>query len=166
MRRVMSALLSACVLVSLSILTGPAKAGDYYDDGYSRPRHSYNTWSNSDCCYKKVVRVHYRRLENEGYYDRSYRQSNYDRPSYRQSYYDRPSYRQSYYDRPSYRQSYYDRPYRSSYTYDSPRRYGYDSYVSSGYSGYSSYADNCYKRSVPIGDDRGGWVWGTKSRCY
>lgn len=153
MRRVMSALLSACVLVSLSILTGPAKAGDYYDDGYSRPRHSYNTWSSSDCCYKKVVRhersVHYRRLHDEGYYDRPHRQS--------------------YYDRPSYRQSYYDRPYRSSYTYDSPRRYGYDSYVSSrysGYSGYSSYADNCYKRSVPIGDDRGGWVWGTKSRCY
>lgn len=159
MRRVVSALLSACVLVSLAILTSPAKAGDYYDDGYYRPRHSYNynTYYSTDCCYKKIVRhersVHYRRLNDESYYDRPYRHS--------------------YYAPPSYRPSYYDRPYRSSYTYDSPRRYGYDSYVSRGYVSsysnyptYSSYADSCYQRSVPIADDRGGWVWGTKTRCY
>ena len=141
MRRVVSALLGACVLVSLGLVTGSAKAGDYYDDGYYRSRHS-NSWTSSDCCYKKIVRhernVHYRRLENE-------------------SYYDRPRY-----DDRSYRQSYYDRPYRS-YTYETPRRY-VDSY--SGYSSYSSYADSCYKRSVPIADNRGGWVWGTKSNCY
>lgn len=145
MRRVMSAILSACVLVILALPTSPAKAGDYYDDGYYRPRHSSSTWYSSDCCYKKIVRhersVHYRRLHDEGYYDRN---------------------------------GYYDRPYRHGYSYDRPRRYGYDSYVprryvTDGYyrnGGYASYADSCYRRKVPIADDRGGWVWGTKSNCY
>ena len=143
MRRVVSVVMSACVLISLAILTGPAKAGDYYDDGYYRQRHS-SSWSSSDCCYKKIVRhersVHYRRLNDESYYDRP---------------------------------RYDERPYRRSYTYDTPRRYydnrHYDNrYSRSSYYGsnYSSYADSCYRRSVPIADNRGGWVWGTKSNCY
>lgn len=143
MRRVESVALSTCVLVSLAILTSPAKAGDYYGDGYSRPRHS-NAWYSSDCCYKKIVRhersVHYRRVDEDRYHDRS---------------------------------SYQDRSYRRSYTYESPRRYVNDGYSRYGYSrpgysssGYSSYADSCHRHRVQIDDGRGGWVWGAKINCY
>jgi hypothetical protein len=145
MRRVVSAMLSACVLVSLSILTGPVKAGDYYDDGSYRQRNSNNTWYSSDCCYQKIVRhersVHYQRLDDERSYDR---------------------------------QSYYDRPYSRSYTYDKPRQYEDYSYaprrhVSYNYSGYSSYAgyssydDIC--RRHRLADGLGGWVWAVRAGC-
>ena len=116
----------------------PRQSRDDYDDGYHRHR-SNNVWYSSDCCYKKVVRhersVHYRRIDNDGYYDRP-------------SYYDQP-YRRSYTN--------YDTPRR----YDTDRYYsGY-----SNYSSYSSYADSCYLRSVRIDDNRGGWVWGTRRVC-
>ena len=152
--RIAIAALCSCVLVSLGVLANPAKAGDYYGDGY-RHRHSDNVWYSSDCCYKKIVRhersVRYSRIQDERRYERH---------------------------------GYYDRPYRPSYTYDSPRRYdysytprrsvydGYNGYNGyNGYSGYagiaySSHADSCYRRRVPIEDGRGGWVWGVKANCY
>ena len=143
MRRSVFAMLSACVLVSLAILTSPAKAGDYYEDGYSRHRHSGNVWYSSDCCYKKVIRhersVRYVPVDEERRYERH---------------------------------GYYDRPYRSSSYYDTPRRYVDDSYVPRRYdsyssysSGYSSYADSCYTRRAQVEDGRGGWVWGVRRVC-
>jgi hypothetical protein len=152
MRRVVFAVLSACVLVALGVLASPAKAGDDYEDGYHRHRHSGNVSYSSSCCYRKVVR-----------HERSVRYV-------REDYEDRPYHRNGYYDRRSYRSSYYDRPhYRSRYDYDRPR-YVDDGYVSrryvSDYSGYSSYADNCHRHRVPVADGRGGWVWGVRSSCY
>jgi hypothetical protein len=152
------------VILSLAALA-PAQAGDYYGDGYYRsgyhgggyygPRYRSNVWYSSSCCYKKVVRhvrqVHYHRIYREGYYDRPYRYGYYD-PPYR--------YRYGTYDRP-YRHGYYERPYRPAY-YDGPRYYdnGYDAYNS------ASYTDSCYRKRVPLGDGRGGWVWGLKTTCY
>ncbi|MEI9805712.1 MAG: hypothetical protein WDN48_16565 [Pseudolabrys sp.] len=147
MRRVLFAVLSAFALVSFGVLAGPAKAGDYYEDGYRHGR-SDNVWYSSSCCYRKTVRhertVHYSRVEEERSYER-------------RGYYDRP-YRSS--------DDYYDRPRRyvdDSYTY-APRRY--DSGYVGGYSGaYDSYADSCHTRRVRVADWRGGWVWAVKSSC-
>jgi hypothetical protein len=148
MRRIVFAILCGCVLVSLGVLTSPVKAGDYYEDGYSRHRHSSNVWYSDNCCYRKIVRhersVRYEREDDEPVYER---------------------------------RGYYDRPYRSSRYYDAPRRYVNDSYVArryvndgdygySGYAGYASYADTCSRRKVPLDDGRGGWVWGLKTNCY
>lgn len=164
------AILCSCVFLSLAALV-PAQAGDHYGDGYDRggyhggggyhrsgydrPRYRSNVWYSSSCCYKKVVRhvrqVHYQRIYRESYYDRPYR--------HRHGYYDRP-HRYGYSDRP-YRESYYQRPYRPAY-YDAPRSYdrGYDAYNS------ASYTERCYRKRVPLGDGRGGWVWGHKTTCY
>ena len=99
MRRIVFAVLSACVLVALGVLASPAKAGDYYEGGYQRHRHADNVWYSSKCCYRKVVR-HERSVR--------YVREDYDRPYHRNGYYDRPRYRSSYYDRPYYRSRYYD----------------------------------------------------------
>ncbi len=143
MRRIVFAVLSACVLVSLGLLTSPAKAGDYNEDGYYRHRHSDNVWYSSNCCYRKVVRhersVRYERVDEERSYERH-------------GYYDR-SYRQSYYS---------DTPRRYRDDSYAPRHYGYSGY--SGYSGYASYANSCDRRR--IADGRGGWVWGVRADCY
>jgi hypothetical protein len=161
MRRIVFAVLSACVLVALAVLASPAKAGDDYEDGYHRHRHSGNVSYSSSCCYRKVVR-HERSV-------RYVREDIEDRPYHRNGYYDRSSYRSSYYERPSYRSSYSDRPYYRSRYYDDRSRYADDGYVSrryvSDYSGDSSYADNCYRRRVRVEDGRGGWVWGVRSSC-
>lgn len=137
MRRIVFAVLSACVLVSLGVLASPAKAGDYDEDGYRRHRHSSNVSYSSSCCYRKVVRhersVRYVRVDEERSYERH---------------------------------GYYDRPYRSSY-YDTPRRYADDSYTPRRYyAGYASYADSCDRRKVRVADGRGGWVWGVRADCY
>lgn len=139
MRRIAFAVLCSCVLVSISFVTSPAKAGDYNEDGYYRHRHSGNVWYSSSCCYKKIVRhersVRYVPVDEERRYERH---------------------------------GYYDRPYRSSSYYDAPRRYVDDSYAPrryDSYSGYSSYADSCYTRRVQVEDGRGGWVWGVKRVC-
>lgn len=139
MRRIAFALLYSCLLVSLGILTSPAKAGDYNDDGYYRHRHSSNVWYSSNCCYKKIVR-----------HERSVRYVPVDE------------------DRSYERHGYYERPYRQSYSYAAPRRYVDDSYGPrryDSYSGYSSYADSCYTRRVQVEDGHGGWVWGVRRVC-
>lgn len=147
------ALLFACVLISFGIAASPAKAGDYYEDGYYRHRHSDNVSYSSDCCYRKTVRherrVHYSRVEDED--------------SYRSSYYERP-YRSSYYQSP-YRSSYYERPYRSSYSYDSPRYYSDDSYSRTRYAdyGYSSSGAQCWPMQMD-GIIGGPWV-GVRAGC-
>ena len=53
MRRVVSCVLSFCVLASLAFLGGPANAGDDY--AY-RPQRQTRVWYTSDCCYRKIVR--------------------------------------------------------------------------------------------------------------
>lgn len=143
MRRIAFAALCSCVLVSISFVTSPAKAGDYNENGYYRQRHSGNVWYSSNCCYKKIIR-----------HERSVRYVPVDE------------------ERRNERHGYYDRPYRSSSYYDTPRRYVDDSYTTrrhdgySRYSGsYSSYADSCYTRRVQVEDGRGGWVWGVKRVC-
>lgn len=145
MRHVVFAILSACVLFSLGVVTSPAKAGEYNDDGYYRHRHSSNVWYSSNCCYRKVVR-HERSVR----YERVYNERSYERHGY------------------------YERPYRRSYTYDTPRRYEDYSYVprrhvSYDYSGYASYAgyssyDNLCRRHR-MSDGRGGWVWAVRAGC-
>jgi hypothetical protein len=150
MRRFSFILLSACLLGSLAIASLPAKAGDYYEDGYGyRHRHSSNVWYSSNCCYRKVVR-HERRVR--------YVRVDEERPYYRDRYHERP----------------YRRSYHSGYYSDVPRSYTSTSYVSRGYvdrgyypyDGYRNYTESCYRRRVPILDGRGGWVWGYRSSCY
>lgn len=53
MRRVLLCVLSSCVLASLTLLGGPAKAGEsggYYAPGTTR------VWYSSSCCYRRIVR--------------------------------------------------------------------------------------------------------------
>lgn len=165
MRRIAFAILCSCVLAALGFPTSAARAGGYYDDGYYRHRyyddgyyrHRYrgHVWYSSKCCYKKIIR-----------HERSVRYVRIDRWRHH-GYYGRP-WRYGYYERP-YRYGYYDRPYRPAYYYDAPRYYN-DSYWSPGYDAYNAvsaaYTDSCYRRRVPIGDGRGGWVWGLKTNCY
>lgn len=146
MRRIAFAVLCSCVLLSLGILSSPAKAGDYYGGGHYGHRHYGNVWYSSSCCYKKIVRhersVRYVRIDEEGSY-------------HRHGYYDQP-----------YRSSYYGEPRRyEDYSY-APRRHYYGGYHSGYSSGYASYAESCYRRKVRVADDRGGWVWGVKTNCY
>jgi hypothetical protein len=132
----------------------PAKAGDYYSNGYGnggyyngyRNGGYYNGYRNggygnvyysSRCCYQKVIRhettSHFVRLDEGG----SYYGGN----------------------------GYYGRPYRSSYYYDRPRYIGYGNGGYSGYSGYSAYAQSCYSQRVRVDDGRGGWVWSLRRVC-
>lgn len=142
------AVLCLSVLAFLGVAV-PAKAGDYYDNGYRSSGYG-NVYYSSSCCYKKVVRhqttSRYVRVDEDrsyyrggGYYDQSYRSS-----------------------------SYYDQPRRYvDDNYYAPRRYvGYDNGGYSGYSGYSAYAQQgCYDRRVRVDDGRGGWVWGSTRVC-
>ena len=48
MRRIASAVLCSCVLVSFGSLASPAKAGGYYGND--------QVWYSASCCYGKVVR--------------------------------------------------------------------------------------------------------------
>jgi hypothetical protein len=155
------AFIFACVLIPFGITTGPANAGEYYDDGYYR--HADDEWETSHCCYRKIVRhersVHYARIDDEA-------------PYYRHSYYERPNYERSYYGRSYSDRSYYDHPYRSSYYYDRPRRYADYYYTSSDYTGYrhwdtsvySRHAENCGR--IPLADGNGGWVWSRRAGCF
>ena len=145
----------ACVLASLS-MTEITKAGDYYDDGYYRPR-SRSVWYSSDCCYKRVTR-------HSSYYVRT--DDDYDR---RSSYDDYPRYRRSYYSDYAPRRYYDDYAPRRYYSDYAPRRYynGYSySGYSSGYSSYANYSETCTWRRTRIDDGRGGWVWGARRVCY
>lgn len=152
------AVLCLSVLALLGVVV-PAKAGDYYDNGY-RTSGYRNVYYSSSCCYKKVVRhettSRYVRVDE----DRSY---------YRGGYYDRPYRSSSYYDRP---RRYVDD------NYYAPRRYvGYDNGGYSGYSdysnysgysgnpGYSAYGQSCYRQRVRVEDGRGGWVWSSTRVC-
>lgn len=153
MRRFVLAFVFACVLASLGFLAAPAKAGEYYGNGYYG--HRSNVHYTSSCCYRKVVRhvttTRYVRVD----------------PGYRTGYYDRPYRDGSYYDRP-YRSGYYDRPYRPAYVdavqYDDG--YGYGLGVRRNYGGAYAHAEDCTRRRVRIPDGRGGWVWGVKRVCY
>ena len=165
MRRIAPALLTAFLLAAFSLLTSPAKAGDYEhydgggyysdgsygdsyysdvgyyghrfnDDGYSyRHRHYGNTWTTSSCCYRKVVR-------HTAWYERTYRQAYYDGDGY---------YRHRHYgdyDRPYYHRHYgdYYRPYYHRYYGDYYRRYyhrNYRSYYRPYYHHY--YGDYVYR---------------------
>jgi hypothetical protein len=147
MYRVLFAVLSV-LLLGVSVVPGPAAAGEYYDDGryrsYERPYRS------DDCCDRRMVR--HERTYREDYerpYDSHRYSTRYDRP-----YYDRPNYTRSYYGYRGYNGSrYYGTSYSSgtiAYN-DQPRRF---------------YAPGCRPSLYKVYDDGGGWVWGKTAVCY
>lgn len=171
MRQIAVAILGICVIASLALFSGTAKAGDYYNGGYSGYSGYYNggyrysgyrsgysgyrsgTVSySSSCCYRKVVRhvrsVRYVRTDD----------------GYRNGYYGQPYRNTGYYGRP-YRYSnggYYNGGYGGGY-YNNGYNGGYGVYRA-GYNG--GYASNCTTRRVRIGDGYGGWYWTTTRSCY
>jgi hypothetical protein len=72
MRRVTLCVLSFCILASIAIFSGPAKAGDDY--AY-RSQRSARVWYTSSCCYRQIVRdvavVRYVPIRRDYYWPRT-----------------------------------------------------------------------------------------------